>query len=928
MNNLPYTPTRVLPTATEDDLVYVLQPPNPSSPSSQLLAVNASTTFNSTSLPFTTVSSSLPFVDDIHTKAYTVAIDRTGELYAYAGDCDGGAAASSLWKFTPSDNVPIIEGTWSKMEVSPTRGTELPSLSGANYLAGGIAFASSNLSAGIYVFGGMCPNETPAQADDWTKDANYSNSVLTLEPAAALASYNLGLSTSKGPPIAEAGFSITPLEPSLLQSKNGNQSQQNFVLLGGHTQQAFINMSEVALLSLPEQSWTFLPVDTPGEAQKTDLAVREALEVEPRSGHTAVLTPDGRRVVMYGGWVGDINTPANPQLAVLELGDGYGGDGDWRWTIPDQVGTGPESGTGLYGHGAVMLPGDVMMMVGGYEMRPSAKTREKRALVSHNPHNYFFNTSSNSWVSSYTHPKVSPSRSASATSGSQGITASKRAGLGAGLVFGIIALLVIVVFYFWYARRLKRRREAHEEDLRNLGPVGQPVHWLATDGNVGNSEMTVRASRDAYPWNTGSGETSREQVGNHTPRAERTGLLFEIPSPTRGLRRSLHSRGAYQPAPRYDDGRLSRGSGNIHPIDERDEYEDEAPDQPSSTEPKMTRPEGYHILDSVPVLDPFQDPAEGSRTPSPQSPARERQLEIQSWVNDWAAADARMQHQAGRVSPDRTDRTSSTLSDQSMRSNWSGHSIQRSVGTIGRTLSQRSAVLFSHAHQSSNTTVSPTNERHYAIQTGRDSNPDDRRSQSLTLFPRRATMSDATQVGASSIQQLQQESEALLGGSGETGPSSPSRAQNRARGWMGSMRRAFGRDRPGSTSPDHGESSTSSSPTKLRHETGVPRRAASASAALWQKRQGAKDWDVEGAQGAAGKGVGNGSTGTDEEWDVESAVERRVVQVMFTVPREKLRVVNGGPEGDGESVVSTEVKDAAKEMEGKGKAKEKDEESR
>ena len=53
----------------------------------------------------------------------------------------------------------------------------------------------------------------------------------------------------------------------------------------------------------------------------------------------------------------------------------------------------------------------------------------------------------------------------------------------------------------------------------------------------------------------------------------------------------------------------------------------------------------------------------------------------------------------------------------------------------------------------------------------------------------------------------------------------------------------------------------------------------------------------------------------------ESAVERRVVQVMFTVPKEKLRVVNRGPDGDGVSVVSREssVKDLVKGDSGKGK---------
>ena len=65
----------------------------------------------------------------------------------------------------------------------------------------------------------------------------------------------------------------------------------------------------------------------------------------------------------------------------------------------------------------------------------------------------------------------------------------------------------------------------------------------------------------------------------------------------------------------------------------------------------------------------------------------------------------------------------------------------------------------------------------------------------------------------------------------------------------------------------------------------------------------------------------------EEEWDVESAVERRVVQVMFTVPKEKLRVVNRGPDGDGVSIVSREssVKDLARGQPSQNKGKGKDE---
>ena len=110
------------------------------------------------------------------------------------------------------------------------------------------------------------------------------------------------------------------------------------------------------------------------------------------------------------------------------------------------------------------------------------------------------------------------------------------------------------------------------------------------------------------------------------------------------------------------------------------------------------------------------------------------------------------------------------------------------------------------------------------------------------------------------------------------------------------------------------------------------RRSVSEGGAFWQAKRGPKDWDVEpipttvnernkalvpdasrpttASSLQAAAGVESSlrpphSTGMDSvfsqsqslvtdstEWDVEAAVEQRVVQVMFTVPREKLRVVN------------------------------------
>jgi hypothetical protein len=112
--------------------------------------------------------------------------------------------------------------------------------------------------------------------------------------------------------------------------------------------------------------------------------------------------------------------------------------------------------------------------------------------------------------------------------------------------------------------------------------------------------------------------------------------------------------------------------------------------------------------------------------------------------------------------------------------------------------------------------------------------------------------------------------------------------------------------------------SAHSSPTKdelmpemAEVDGGSPRRTASAAATFLKAQRGAKDWDedVKISTKPLSEGTSNSlvikrkpvpgqatavveTDGEDEDWDVEAAVERRVVQVMFTVPKEKLRVVN------------------------------------
>jgi hypothetical protein len=69
-------------------------------------------------------------------------------------------------------------------------------------------------------------------------------------------------------------------------------------------------------------------------------------------------------------------------------------------------------------------------------------------------------------------------------------------------------------------------------------------------------------------------------------------------------------------------------------------------------------------------------------------------------------------------------------------------------------------------------------------------------------------------------------------------------------------------------------------PSSYASASNPPQRSAS-DASFWARRQGANDW------GASEEQDGNG------DWDVETAIQSRVVLQMFTtVPKETLRVVN------------------------------------
>lgn len=857
----------------------------------------------------------------------------------------------------------------------------------------------------------MCPTSTSTSSTTWQDEASYSNNILKISPGSS--SYTISQSSATGSkPIAEAGFTLTGLAPSISNSSSGVATQaQNFVLLGGHTQTAFINMSQIAIFSLPQESWSYQNIDTVSDV--TELAVRSTTTVatpDSRSGHTAILSSDGTAIIVFGGWVGDIDTPASPQLAILKLGSGYGGTGDWAWEIPTTTGSGLSSSQGIYGHAAVMLPGDVMMVTGG-TLVTSSGSKVKRTTTKNT---YFLNTTSSSWVSTYTNPsytaaKAAASSAAAAVSSSTNNTA-KKVGLGAGLGIGLSAVVAAISVFLWYNHRLrKKKEEARQQDLQNLAK--NPTQYY---GHGGIPEMEERENSKSF---ARSGrpisETSiydispvpipPDGMGNRGMGLGRGGNSGYMPvayAPgsdghnTQGDNRgsvvprkpvgAWTPRGHYQAAPSsngyssFDFGMSSHNrdnslgtAGAIHPIYEADEDADITDSQLHQSgrgrDVKSTSL-GRISLDHGPVspmsdqgTDPFRDPsptrsgtvirhsqqALGSHPPAMSSAAQEREREVASWVADWTAADALLhaqtRMQSGRMSPSKessSGRTRSDLSDGSAAS---------AFGALSRTSSTNRANSLTAFFAGSNWNpfsgqgtnphdsffygpgdASPGSER-----SSRSQNPPTSSGSGTSSFNTAQTSQSYGRGGvilgqpapyevrtSSGFPAMRQEGQSLLSRPHGDEPGSPSKSRGRRQmGWLGSIKRVFGAEEWVSASEP---SSDGSSPTRdlgLRTAIGSgaaltgdgrpqPQRSASAaSAMLWRRKQGREDWeDSAGGQRSntltetsspfdTGRGP-TAQSADDEEWDIERAVRERVVQVMFTVPKEKLRVVNHNIEDD------------------------------
>ncbi|KAK2763898.1 hypothetical protein FQN54_009517 [Arachnomyces sp. PD_36] len=904
---LPYNPSQVFVSRSEDSpLVYVLTPDPSASNQFQLFSFDTSATLTTSSPQYITLAESLPFLEQGQSKAFTPAVDAEGVLTFYTGDCADETGAGEIWYYTPTEDGESGDGTWTQASVEFGDEKEGQKVLKGNYLAPGIVFpgTSGSSPSSLYIIGGMCPESTEDE-EDWVSGANYSDSLLLLEPGQSSSEklYTLGVAESSDPPVPEAGFTLTPLLPTYSNPSTGDTvQQQNYVLIGGHTQKAFVGTSRVALFSLPETTFSFLPVNQPDGGPKSDLARKEVTEVQPRSGHTAVLSPDGSKIVVFGGWVGDTSVPAEPQLAILEVGEEYGGSGDWTWTVPEQLDSegGLEEGSGIFGHGAAILPGDIMLVVGGYNI-PSSSSKRATSEPSLSTGSLMFNISSNQWVTSYTSPertdpeKPAPSDTEPESSGPLS-SSSQKAGLGAGVGIGVSAVLLLVVYLF-YSRRNRSHQKEREQALRDLALGAERPHF------GGPQEMTSEFGGAATLFrpqgsNSSVPESPYAWIGNGASDAERTGLLVEVPSPTRGLRRNLYPRG-YQPA---SGGWGNRGSTYIPPIDEQDEDEDDNGEGLGELAQTVAQRASKGSIASDPFLDPVSlDDQPGDKHTTLAAPVALRPTS-----------------KGSTFSPDKSERTSSNLSESS--------TVSKIVSSLNRSASQKSSIRHVHSptHSVDRPVVTPEGHRQHQRYTGNDGKP----------------YADSFSTAHSSFPQLQAEGEFLLGSGPEwsTPPESPAKVtsssppRNKALGWVrkaiASRKTGDNAERSHSVSPENATSSdqrsAASSPTKSNpfddYNQAPLSRSVSTNTAALRRKQGAKDWGAEkrlsgasslgnwehGAGSVGARSVGgfssHGDDGDDEEeWDVEAAAEGRLVQVTYTVPKEKLRVVNAGDGSDEEN---------------------------
>ncbi|RDW60352.1 uncharacterized protein DSM5745_10810 [Aspergillus mulundensis] len=865
---VPYTPSTLLYSSQHNSsFAYLLRT---TEGQTEFISLDVSQKIDTKNPLYTILLDDAPFNTKDVKSAYVPVIDQNGVIKVFAGDCWDSGKSPKLWSFSPDSGSSTGGGKWAEFSA---QGSQKGSITTRpNYLSAGFAYSASNTTqSSLFTFAGMCPYQSDSSIS-WVSDANYSQTMTVLVPCKEGNCYETLTTGDRAPPIPEAGFTITPLQATYGYTDDELRQQQDFLLIGGHTQQAFINMSELAIFSAPQNSWSFVSVGSMADASRADLALRNTALIEPRSGHTAVLTADGSKVIVFGGWVGNTSVPATPQLAILEIGGGFAGIGEWTWTVPSTSGGLQGSGLyGIYGHGATMLPGEVMMIAGGYVI-PQLSKRSKVGPEL-NSQIYLYDVKSGVWASSYENPYFDVTAAVTDSSSASGKSSSAlKAGLGVGIGIGVPAAAGLCLLAFYLCRRRGMRR-TRDSEIRELALGAQRAHyWGRGDSEMASSIRNPSMLRESqvnndYPWgvNNRPRSTGKKVDWNDNGEgvAERTGLLGGIHIPKKTNRPVLNV-GTYRPP--YYDFRKGDTAGTIHPIDERDE------DEANHAENVQAR----ETLDS-------------------QLFVTARNTQVDALHLDGVGPTEGDTGRNACTSSGNDERTSTNLSEASA----SAKSAKSTPG-MGSPTKDKHAYLPSpsrEAIRSQDSSISATTSY-------------DKRYSSDSFSTAHSAMSQQQAEGEYLLRDSENAQRSPIAGLFNNKPPGPSRP--RASEWIGGIRRVLSVSRrrppanegPSTISMASGIDAESAGISARAADTTLPRRSVSASAELFRRKQGAKDWGVgnrfsqdTGFHSARSTRDDFGLDGhidpdSDDEWDVEGAAEGRRVQVTFTVPKEKLRVVN------------------------------------
>ncbi|KAK6495277.1 hypothetical protein TWF481_003304 [Arthrobotrys musiformis] len=350
------------------------------------------------------------------------------------------------------------------------------------------------------------PTSTTAITSTPTPAAKEENT----DPSSSL---DILVSTSKNPPIPEAGFSMTPLKST--NPAEGNAT--SMLILGGYTSSnRFVGLGQLALFTPQSESWTFV---------STTLSNNN---ITPRAGHTAVLDPENNRIIIFGGWIGNITRPATPPIITLKIGDLTTDGQGWEWETYNATeeidGAGPANDLSLWGHAGILLEGNVMMLTSGFHVEDLDDDGRQRV----NDQTWFLNLTSNEWVSQYHYPieELSKNTPGGEAEGKQGN--HRDIAMLAGVFGGVALLVVVLAVLFWYARR--------QEEYADL------TNDTAADGDDENRGDKFDSLDLEYGKTAGVGQTnlfrSREitgtQLRENMPRSPE--LPPRPPAPTRAHR--------------------------------------------------------------------------------------------------------------------------------------------------------------------------------------------------------------------------------------------------------------------------------------------------------------------------------------------------------------------------------------------------------